>query len=117
MIQPCNGAFSRDDHPLPPTERIGMAVIPLTGWNVLAQLDELGDNERAISSQRRRLHAAIDHVYITTPLDTDGIERLEWLEALERDISAERHQLHGEIDVLRARAGLPSWRAEHDHAA
>jgi hypothetical protein len=75
------------------------------------RVGELDVRERAISRRRREIHRQIDGLYLAAPVDEGDIVWLERLEAAERQISAQRRRLHAEIDELRARIGLPPWRA------
>lgn len=60
-----------------------------------AELEQLEEEERAVSLRRRRLHERIDR----------GFPNETLLEE-ERRVSALRRELHAKIDVLRARIEL-----------
>jgi len=63
-------------------------------------LRTLGDEERALSAQRAKLHDRLD----IFP-DAAALER-------ERGLSARRRELHARIDEIRAELGLEPWRPD-----
>ena len=62
-------------------------------------LRTLGDEERALSSQRSKLHERLS-------LFPD-----QALEERERELSRQRRELHARIDEIRAQLGLEPWRS------
>ena len=65
-----------------------------------ALLRTLGDEERALSAQRSKLHERLS-------LFPDAA-----LEEREREISRQRRELHSRIDEVRAQLGLEPWRSD-----
>ena len=65
-------------------------------------LEQMVEDERAISKQRSRLHDRIDFLRGTGVGEPDAEERLAKLVAEEREISARRRELHRLIDARRA---------------
>jgi len=63
-----------------------------------ALLRTLGDEERALSAQRSKLHERLS-------LLPD-----QELEERERELSRRRRELHARIDEVRAQLGLEPWR-------
>lgn len=69
-----------------------------------ARLDELEQQERSLSSARRRLHEVIDFVRGLGPSDRSPQgEQLRHLVVKERELSRRRQILHGLIDTLYGR--------------
>jgi len=69
-----------------------------------ARLDELEQQERSLSSARRRLHEVIDFIGGLRPSDRSPQgEQLRHLVVKERELSRRRQILHGLIDTLRGR--------------
>jgi hypothetical protein len=64
-----------------------------------ALLRTLGDEERALSAQRSKLHERLS-------LFPD-----QELEERERELSLQRRELHARIDEVRAQLGLEPWRS------
>ena len=73
-----------------------------TAADKLAQLARLKDEERSISSRRRRLHDRIDFIRSGRADPAGADERLERLLEEERQLSDRRRELHRAIDALRA---------------
>ena len=66
------------------------------------RLNELEQQERSLSSARRRLHDVIDFVSGLGPsARSPQGEQLRHLEIKERELSTRRQVLHGLIDTLR----------------
>ena len=66
-----------------------------------ARLDELEQQERSLSSARRRLHEVIDFVRALSPsARSPQGEQLRHLVVKERELSKRRQILHGLIDAL-----------------
>jgi hypothetical protein len=78
--------------------------------SVLSELDLLEARAQSLSLERRDLHAQIDRLYLSTPLDDVSAHLLDRLEEREQAVSSERRGLHGRIDGLRRELGLPRWR-------
>jgi len=60
---------------------------------IVARLEELEEEERAVSAERRRLHDRLNAFY-----NEAAAQR-------ERELSARRKELHREIDALRVQVG------------
>jgi hypothetical protein len=92
---------------------MGMTIQTQDHELLLTELAELNTGERAISDRRNELHAQIDRVYMTAPLDPAKTALLDRLEGEERSISEQRRQLHAVIDGLRGRVGQPHWHSDN----
>ena len=71
-----------------------------------AELEALIEEERTISTRRRRLHERIDFLRGTGVDEPQARERLEVLELEERTVSDRRRALHAQIDTLRSELGI-----------
>ena len=79
-------------------------------------LQQLEEQERAISRERRQLHLRIEYLSGTGAHDADAPALLAELIVQERDVSRRRKELHGLIDRVRAdrveQAGPPEIRSD-----
>lgn len=64
-------------------------------------LEELEEEERAVSARRRRLHDRIDFLHGSGMGEPDAEERLARLLEEEREVSRRRRELHALIDARR----------------
>jgi hypothetical protein len=69
-------------------------------------LEKLEEEERMVSTRRRRLHDKIEFLKTTGVDEPDVAERLEKVEEEEREVSQRRRELHAQIDALRKELGI-----------
>jgi hypothetical protein len=70
------------------------------------QLEELEEEERVLSTRRRRLHDRIDFLHGSGMGEPDAEERLARLLEEEHEVSRKRRELHALIDTRRSESGL-----------
>ncbi len=75
-------------------------------------LEELEEEERAISKRRRRLHDRIEFLAGSGMGEPDAEERLAQLIEEEREVSRIRRELHLLIDARRSGSGVEGARPE-----
>jgi hypothetical protein len=75
-------------------------------------LEELEEEERAISKRRRRLHDRIEFLAGSGMGEPDAEERLALLVEEEREVSRHRRELHLLIDARRSGSGVEVPRPE-----
>jgi hypothetical protein len=97
LVETARAALNRRRH------AADMSTMPAAN-DIPPPLDELEQQERSLSSARRRLHEVIDFVRGLSPSDRSPQgEQLRHLEGKEKELSTRRRTLHGLIDTLRGR--------------